>query len=173
MRGSLAGSGSGTATPGLPVWTYTAGAMAAGKLKTDNAAPASTASIQLSVTPKTGATMAAFFATFNTNPRAAFLVLTGSDGAPNTFAVSAVTNNTTYYTFTLTWLSGTTAWSGDYQVAFSTMAEFVTSANTQSGAVTIDMASVQTASSITPIADGTVAPVTSITTVKGIVTAAS
>lgn len=173
VDGSLLTGIGGSSTPGLPVWTYTSGAMASGKLKTDNSSPSSTTSIDFSVTPKNGGV--SLQGLFNSmSPAGVTMILTDANGKSYAFEVTSITNNTTYMTFAV---SGTATdavtWSGDYQVSFLTNNAVVYSVNGVGGAVTVDVASVQTASSITPCADGTVTPVVSITTVKGIITAIS
>lgn len=132
------GGGGGSSSPGLPVWTYTAGAMAAGKLKTDNVNPASTSSIELSVNPKIGSTLYGFFGAFNAAPSGLYITLVDAEGRANVFIVATVVNNTSSFSFVGSWLGGTTNWSGDYQVSFSTVVgALVNSINGVSGGVTL------------------------------------
>lgn len=132
-------SGGGGSTPGLPVWTYTAGAQASAKLTTDNSNPVDTTAIALNDTPKNGGSVTAVLDKLGSGT---VIVLTASTGKSQFFRHTAAPVNAGGVTsYTVAWIGGdTTAWSGDYQVSFGFSTDFLTyvaTVNGASGAITI------------------------------------
>lgn len=146
---------------GLPVFTYTAGAIADGTFKTDNAAPISTTEFQFAQLFKTGDSSAVFFPLI---PIGTMIIITSATGVPFIYQTSSLfvfaTGKSTVSVTAISAPEGNN-WSGDYQLSFATSLNAFTLALIQSNA------------SITPCADGMVTPVTSITTKGGIITAIS
>lgn len=168
---------SGGGTPGLPVWTFAAGGgvPASGKFTTDDVSPTATTLIKLNTAPKNGASgWASFFGNLITAPTKFFIILTSGSGEAVYFRVDSLTAPGDIE-LSVAELSATgTNWSGDYQLSFGPYVEgLVQSVNGVPGVVVVNQVSVNTASSVTPCTDGTVSPVTSITTVGGIITAIS
>lgn len=112
-------SGGGTTITQLPVWTYTAGAMAAGKFKTDNSTPTSVSSISFSDASKTGdQTWEGFFN--NSISVGCLIGLTNSSGVPYFYRVTGIVDNTGFTTLSVAQVSAaSTAFSGDFYVTFA------------------------------------------------------
>lgn len=129
------------AAPGLPVWTYTAGAMAAGKFKTDSANIDSTSYIDLSYDPVNGAED--FAANFVYYKKPFFVILTDGDGESIQFRVDTVEDRelSTVIRLSGAWIypySG--LWSGAYQFSVGGLFDFtyISSVNGSDGpAITI------------------------------------
>lgn len=174
----------------LPTWTFSAagGDPTAGQLKTNNAAPASTTSITIAGTCAGGGIgFDALYGAFD--PPGSFvwnLIFTNTTtGEQQRFSINSATDSGTFATLSVdASVTTATAWSGTYSVQYLYSASggetFVRTVDGNapdgSGNAVSDvplLSAVLAASSITPIADGTVTPVTSITTDDGVVTAAS
>lgn len=112
------GGGGGSSSPGLPVWTYTASAMAPGKLKTDSAAPILTTHLRFSDTANVGTGSFELF--FFDTPIGSKILLTGDSGKQYGFVITAITDQTGYVDLTVAPLPLTddTPWGGAYQVSF-------------------------------------------------------
>lgn len=107
-----------SSTPGLPVWTYTAGAMGAGLMKTDTDNWSTATVIDLSDISKNGIDISALLLLLP--PQSCVLLFTDSTG--KTFAVwgATVSNQSGFVRFGITALSvGSVAITGDYQVSFA------------------------------------------------------
>lgn len=155
---------SGGGTPGLPVWTFAAADSsdpASGKFTTNAADIPSTSLIRLSVVPKNGVNGADAFEYIAANGMGAEVTLVDSTGAAYVFAVSLAAGTGPSIDLTLEGAPASGTWGGDYQGSSSSRVQDIT------------MTSVLAQSSIAPCPDGTITPVTSITTVKGIITAIS
>lgn len=105
-----------TAVPGLPAWTYTAGAMASGKFTTDNASPASTTELNLSIEIKNG--NQSLESRLATIPIYSVLLLTDATGESIAFQITSdPVPNGTHVTFSVSTATNETSWSGDYQLS--------------------------------------------------------
>lgn len=111
--------GVSSSTPGLPVWTYTAGAMAEGKLTSDNASIAATTSIEVSSQPKSAGTAALLLYFTSCSSGATALQITSlSTGKTSSFAINDVPSDAgDKYILPVSVVGGEGgAWSGDYSV---------------------------------------------------------
>lgn len=150
--------------PSLPTWTWAAGGTASSQeFATGNNAISSTASIAFNQTAKYGdADWDTFFASLPgaLSGSGLILILTDSLGRPSVFRVTAIATGGGVASLDVTAMvfqSGN--WSGDYTLSF---------ANFQ-----LALDPILNLSGVTPPPDGTVTPVTSVTTQLGIVTAIS
>lgn len=144
-------------TPPGPLWTWTAGGgvPAAGQFTTDNNAISATTTVKFHFTPKNGGDVTE---SLGNVPWLSSLILSNSSGAIVSAEV-ATNGNAGDGTFTVQNVTGAGNWSGDYQLSVWPYPQNITQ--------------IYSESSIVPVNDGTVTPVTSITTVKGIITAIS
>ncbi len=154
------GVSSGSSTPGLPVWTYSGVGTtpAAGHFQTDNSDPNVPVNIYFNVTPKIGGMDSADLFTYSTANL--LIVLTSSSGKAYVFQATALgTESGGVVTILGQWnpVNDGVALSGDYSVSFAPAPQNPP-----------HLSDVLSASSITPIADGTV---DGITTAEGTVTA--
>lgn len=146
--------------PGLPMWTFAAADSsdpAAGKFTTDNASKAGTTFLYLSLVPKNGGD-ASFIQYLG--GQLGGIILLDSTGETDSAEVSSATLTASGIQL-VSGFSGAGNWSGDYSASFYPI-------NTN-----MIMRILLLNSLITPCPDGTVTPVTSITTVQGIITAIS
>lgn len=175
--------GGGGGSAGM-TWTYDAMTMDTGVFVPNNSAPNATTSIDISVEQKNGSgvNFGVLFGALGNFPPPV-LLMTPADGKTQSLAIETATNNGTYFTFAVTPATGAdaTAWDGDYSITFVNAGGATVNGNSPvAGNITIDVDSVQAASSITPAADGTYdihndgvtsGQVTSFTIAKGIITA--
>ena len=140
MGNITGGGGGGGSAPGLPVWTYTAGAMAAGMMKTDGYI-ASATTISLSYTAKFGAAnIANYFSPMNPILIGQYcMVLTDSTGRNTFLNVIGLSDQASYADFTVSGggARDTNEWAGDYQITFTPLAGAITSINGDIGAITL------------------------------------
>lgn len=163
--GPISGGASASSTPGLPVWTYTAGTMAAGLMKTNSATASAVTQIDLSVTAKNGSgvDLSTFLSTIP-GSELSQMVITDSSGKSFVYRVDSSGNFGAYVRFTVTAISsdGTTL-AGDFQVSFA------------SGSLSIP--NIMASSAFIPVGDGTYtvglggSQNGTITTVSGVITA--
>lgn len=148
-----ASGGGGGGSPGLPVWTFQdalGGTPDSGKFTTNNDPFTNATQILFSTTTKAGSDLSTLF---NDLPNV-MLLLTDTEGK----TIFAFCSNASSGIFNIVTATGGSL-SGDYALSFAP--------------VTPGLGAVLGNSGITPVSDGTVTPVTSVTTVSGIVTAAS
>jgi hypothetical protein len=175
----VSGGGGGSSSPGLPVWTFQAGGGIPSNFNftTDNAAAGNTTSITLSNNSQnlSGADWTTFF--FGGSVQNFLnMVLVDSVGKPNVLLITAVSidgNGNIQCMVTPTVYPAAYNWSGDYQFSFSPtpVVPQLSAVLAASGITTF--AQFLSTFGITPVLDGTVTPVTSITTDGGIPTAIS
>ncbi len=116
IAGQFYNSGGG-GSPGLPVWTYTAGAMGAGKVTTDNVTISLTGSIVLSKNAKNGG-LVNYLTLLGSLPIGGFLVLTNSAGKSYAFQILSRSSGADSITISVTVIAAVAdAWSGDYQLS--------------------------------------------------------
>lgn len=170
------GSGGGGSS-GLPAWTFVAGggAPANGKFTTNNNDPASTTILNINITDKSGINLGNMF---GSGAAGTFqMVLTNlADNKSTLFTYASLTFNGTWFAIAVNSLGTGDApnWSGDYALSFVPAVNYpVNSVNGNQGDVSVNVPSVLAQSGTVPCADGTVSPVTSITTINGIITAIS
>lgn len=149
--------------PALPVWTYTAGAVGSGQFTADQGDPPSTTSITLAEQAKNGPSVFTNF--FSTDlPVGSLFYLTDANGGTSILRTTgASSGGIGVYTFPveIRVIIVGSVWSGDYQVVFIPSTPVP------------QLSAVLTASSITPVGNGTTSPIVSLSTDTGIVTAAS
>lgn len=143
-------------TPQAPSWAYTSGTIGAGKFTTNNASISNTTSLVISDTAIDGGASWISYLVQNVSG----LLMTGPNGTTY-FRVTAGSSVGGNATLTVAIISGIGAatlanWSGNYAII-----------------PLPGIAELQAAAGITPDADGTTTPVTSVTTKAGIVTAVS
>lgn len=118
------GEGGGSGTPGLPVWTYTAGAMGAGLMKTNSATANAVNQIDLSTTTKNGGSGGDSFGTYLVTLSAnagsySAIVITDSAGKSFFYGIGTVSQLTGYMRLTVfQYGADASTLSGDYQVNF-------------------------------------------------------
>lgn len=154
--------------PGLPVWTFDpalTGTPSAGFFQTDNSNPSSVANIFISKTQKGGLDF--WDSLFGNVPSGTALLFTNRSGKTYNFVTSSEFSNSAGVLHASGSMVGvdSNALSGDYQLSFMPGLAAVPATPT--------IQQVLAASGITPAPDGTVTPVTSITTSSGIPTAIS
>lgn len=154
------GGGGGSGSPGLPVWTFAAADNsdpASGKFTTDSSSGSAFQALNLSINPKNGGILNAILPTI---PIGANVLLVDSAGKCISAVVAAVSAQADFVAFNVSNQGVSGTFSGDYQVSFwpgplpttPTLAQILANAG------------------ITPAADATVTPVTSVTTQTGIAT---
>lgn len=140
-----------TSVPALPTWTYAGVGPAPGEFITDNAVIAATAALGFSDTAKYGD--ANWNSLITMMVRGSVVILTDSQGRTSVFQVTGAGISSVT---PLASQSG--SWSGDYQVTFIPA---------------VSLSNILATAGVTPVSDGTVNPITSLTTQSGIVTGAS
>lgn len=151
-------------SPALPVWTYAAGgASVAGQFSSTSGTISAVSDLQFNFTATSGdADWTEFLLGI---PIGSTIILTDSSGKTTAVTTQTVPTNTgLHISFSSVGSPKALAsgdWSGAYSVSFVPVS------------ATPTLAAVLSASSITPVADGTVSPIVTIETNTGIVTAAS
>jgi len=140
--------------PALPVWTFAGSGPAAGEFTADNNSIALTSNIVLDGASKFGTDFNLVFANLTVGT---FIYMTDSTGVVSVLKIASSPSSGSIPVSAIANAPGAT-WSGDYQVVFVIATSVFNALN---------------ASGITPVADGTQTPVTSITTQTGIVTGVS
>lgn len=162
----VTGGGGGGGTPGLPVWTYAVGgaAPADGTFTADNDAPNSANTLKFSFIPKNGVAGGGWeTALEDLPPLVTSIIMTDHTGKALVFQVASVTDSGTFISFNVGHLATDgVSFSGDYQISFMPY-----------NLPTLAQLYALNSPVVTPCPDGTVTPVTSITTVGGIITAIS
>lgn len=158
----------GSSSPGLPAWTFDpaqTGAPAAGHFQTNNNSPASVSAITLNNQTKAGSDISAAFGEL---PNSNIIVLTSIlTGKSYTFYSTGPWSTGPIIASLIPQTSETMPFSGDFTVvSFGITNNSTSYIPGGSGA----LAAVLSGAGITPQADGTVTPVTSITTQGGIPT---
>jgi hypothetical protein len=144
------------------VWTFAAANNsdpASGKFTTDNASPASTTVLHLSNKQKGDVAGVGIGTQLTSIAAGSLLLFYSSTGQPYPATISAANNGGDYTILNVSFPSGLPNWAGDFTAVIwpapQTLANILANAG------------------ISPVADGTVTPLTSGTTQSGIVTALS
>lgn len=155
-----------SSSPGLPTWTFAAGGgdPASGQFTTDNASPNSTSTLKISNFPKYDAAGIGMGSNLQQVPVNALIVLVSSTGQQYSSVFTGASDGGAFSIVSTGGFGALPNWSGDFQLSFWPSFSMVS---------TVTLGQVLSNSGITPAPDGTVTPVTSITTQTGIVTSDS